>query len=349
MMILPAIATAVALTCAAVIGRDAWRRPRAERIVWTIAFLLFAVGAGAEVVGALAGWTPLLARTYYLSGAVLVVGLLALGELYLLFPHRMPAITPGLTLLVVAVAVTAVWSAPINSDLLQFRGWDAIERGPFLVALTATINAVGTVVLVGGAAYSAWRMRGTSALRQRAYGCVLIAAGAVAVATGGTLTRFGQREYLYLAMAVGISIIFAGVMLTRRPSGQALAPAAAGDAAVLANAVPLGQLTPFPVRTFAPSLDASLDAGIQYIVDRLLPLADADVAETCQRWSAQAHSERTISREQAKQVWALRLLLPAEQYGRFDALPLTTQAQIAELYWDVWCETERQAAGVRHA
>src|SRR4051794_28769635 len=103
MIALPALAAAVALACAAFVGRDAFHRPRPERVIWTIAFLVFAVAAAAEVLGATLGWTAALARVYYLAGAVLVVGLLALGELYLLFPGRMPSLTPGITLLVVAV------------------------------------------------------------------------------------------------------------------------------------------------------------------------------------------------------------------------------------------------------
>src|SRR5262249_1010698 len=150
------------------------------------AFLVFTVAAGAEVLGQTAGWSANLARVYYLTGAVLVVGVLALGELYLLFPARMPAVTPGITLLVVAIAATTVWSAPIEASRLPVDGWRAIERGPFLVFLAAVINAGGTVVLAGGALYSAWRARAGGGSSSRAAGCVLIAAGTLVVAAGGT-------------------------------------------------------------------------------------------------------------------------------------------------------------------
>ena len=115
------------------------------------------------------------------------------------------------------MAATAVWSAPIDSARLPTAGWQALERGPFLVALAATINAGGTMVLAGGALYSAWKLRSAGGSGQRAAGCVLIAVGTVVVALGGTLTRFGRPEYLYLPMALGIAIIFAGVVLTRQP------------------------------------------------------------------------------------------------------------------------------------
>ena len=336
MIALPAVASMIALVCAVVIGLDAIRRPRPERIVWAIAFLLFAVAAGAEVVGSLIGWSPTLARIYYLSGAVLVVGFLALGELYLLLPGRMPAIVPGLTLLVVAVAATAVWSAPIDSRLLAIEGWDAIARGPALVVLAVSINALGTVILVGGALLSAWRMRGNPGLANRTWGCVLIALGAILVASGGTLTRFGHREYLYLAMSAGIAVIFAGVLLTRRPVAipSQLATADPGSSGASVSS-PRREIVSLPAR---PMVDrtAHCEEGIRFIASVLLPLDERSLAEVCERWSASPMTSESLNRAQALRVWSVRLALPDESRPRFDLLPMRVQAQIAELYAEVW-------------
>ena len=194
MVVFPIIATLISLACAVVVARDAWRRPKPDKVAWAIAFAVFAVAAGAEVAGSLAGWTPLLVRAYYLAGAVLVVGYLALGELYLLAPRRVEAIGPGAALLVTALAVTVVLDAPIDPARLERDGWEAIERGPALIALAASINALGTLILVGGALVSAWRFWRRGIHRQRMIGCLLIAGGTLLVATGGTLTRFGHRE-----------------------------------------------------------------------------------------------------------------------------------------------------------
>ena len=43
------------------------------------------------------------------------------------------------------------------------------------------------------------------------------------VASGGTLTRLGYHEFLYVAMAIGVSIMFAGVLLVSRPGMPAVA------------------------------------------------------------------------------------------------------------------------------
>ena len=324
MIALPAAAAVIAAVCAAIVGWDALRWPRPERVIWAGAFLLFAIAATCEVIGSATGWSPVLARGYYLSGAVLVVGVLALGELYLLLPGRMPAITPGVSLLIVAVSATAVWSASIDLARLPTAGWQALERGPFLIALAATLNAGGTVVLAGGALYSAWKLRAAGGSGQRAVGCVLIAIGTIVVASGGTLTRFGRPEYLYLPMTRGIAIIFSGVVVTRRPQP---APATTRRASLI----------PLPARPRpVPPVSADGDEGVRYVVERLLPLDDAGIVGACRRWSATPMDGDALNRVQARQVWALRLALPEAARSRFDALPTSAQAQLAEIYAEVW-------------
>jgi hypothetical protein len=348
---LPAAAAVIAGLCAAFVGWDALRRPSPERVIWAGAFLIFAIAAGCEVIGSATGWTPTLARLYYLTGAVLVVGVLALGELYLLLPGRMPPVTPGVALLIVAVAATAVWSAPIDSARLAAVGWQALERGPFLVALAATINAGGTMVLAGGALYSAWKLRAAGGSGQRAAGCVLIAVGTIVVALGGTVSRFGRPEYLYLAMTLGIAVIFCGVVLTRqrRPLRTAMWRATASldesdGASRRARLIPL----PSGPRLERPA-GVHRNEGARYVVERLLPLDDVEIAEACRRWSATPMDGEVLNRVQAHQVWALRLALPEEARPRFDALPIGVQTQLAELYAEVWSAGTPDARGERGA
>jgi len=338
MIAFPAIAAIVALICSAIVGWDALKRPWPERVTWSLAFLVFALAAGAEVLGSVTGWTPTLARVYYLAGAVLVVGLLALGEIYLLFGARAPSFLPGIALLIVALAITTVWSAPVDSASLATQGWDAIERGPFLIGLAASINAGGTLVLAGGALYSAWRLRDAGDARQRAAGCLFIALGAIVVATGGTLTRFGLREYLYLAMSVGIVLIFAGVMLTRRRIARQETSSAfpGGPVAEIKELSRKARLIPLPARPAYNGMIENGDAGIEFIIGNLLPLGELEIRVACLRWSATSIEGDALTRAQATQVWALRHVLPENAKARFDCLPLTVQAQLAELYFDVW-------------
>lgn len=348
MVVLPLLAMTFSLACTAVCGWDAFRRPKPERIAWTIAFLLFAVAAGSEVAGTLTGWTPTLARLFYLTGAVLVVGLLGLGELYLLFGARLPSITPGVTLLVVALAATIVWGARVDDARLVTAGWTAIEKSPVLVALAASINILGTLVLCGGALWSAWTMRSSPAMAHRAIGCALIAAGAVIVAMGGTLTRLGQREYLYIAMTVGIATIFIGILQTRHTARDA----------------PLEETTrqakdempePEPRLTLlrSPFYDSARGTrggeAARYILDVILPLDAAEMQQLALDWGATVDIRPPLTRLQATRVWRLRRDLPVKDQPRWDRLPLGLQAQIAELYAEVWSESAAGESDMRHA
>ena len=343
MVAFPAMAATVALLCAGVVGWDAVKRPRPERLIWTGAFLVFAVAAAAEVVASIFGWSPHLARLYYLAGAVLVVGILALGELYLLFPGRMPAVVPGAALLVMTAAATTVWSAPVDAARMPAEGWRAIERGPLLVALAATINAGGTLVLVAGALYSAWKLRHAAGSRRRVMGCMLIAAGTIAVAFGGTLTRFGRPELLYLAMASGIAIIFAGVLLTRQQVGSLGASGQASPAAIgVEAAARRPRLVPLPSRPrFEQTETTSTGEGVRFVAEHILVGDAGEVADACRRWSATPIAADELTRQQALQVWTLRVSLPEAARSRLDALPLAAQAQIAELYDQIWSSSPR--------
>jgi hypothetical protein len=221
MVIFPIIATILALGCCLAVLRDNLARPKPAGLVWTLAFAIFGVAALVEVLGTLAGWTPLLARVYYVLGATLVVGYLALGELYLLMRRAWVDRIAGLLVVLTALAVSLVSRAPVGADIKDV-GWEALERSPGLTILTIMINTTGTVILVGGLAYSAISFKRRGIMRNRMIGCLLIAIGTLAVASGGTLTRLGNHQYLYIAMSIGIALIFTGYVRTRKPD---MAPA----------------------------------------------------------------------------------------------------------------------------
>ncbi len=333
MVVFPILALVVSATCAAVLGYDTWRRPKPDRIVWTVAFLVFAVAAGSEVIGSVAEWSEPLVRIYYLSGAVLVVGYLALGEAYLLARDRIKQSAPGLTVLVTALAATLVINAPIDRDQMAADGWEALERGPALVALTVALNVVGTIVLVGGALYSARTFRQLGTMRHRMIGCVLIAVGTLAVASGGTLTRFGHREYLYIAMSIGVATIFAGVLETRRRDKPSTV-VDKGRAESEEHGRP---------RLVALPETRHTDQGIEFIETQLLVVDDRTIERECEIWSAPRQQIENLSRDQARMVWRLRTRLSPVGQTQFDALSPAARLQLAELYFLVFLSADDMA------
>ncbi len=350
MVVFPLISTLVSLACAGTIARDAYRRPRPEKIVWAVAFGVFAVAAGTEAWAGIVEWTPFVVRLFYLTGAVLVVAYLGLGELYLLAPRRMQSIriVPGLTLLLTALAATFVWSAPIDEARLNADGWEALERGGALVALVAVCSGLGTVVIVGGALWSAWTFRTLGTQRHRLIGCVLIAAGTLIVAAKGTLSRTGLPEETFaLAMAVGVAVIFAGYLETRR---QDAVQADAGSNLVAEMALP-GVIEPdsphdeeLPVapsgvipmtRRAGRTAPVAGDPGIAFIEERFLPLDAAALAALCRAWSVPQPAIEAFGREEARRVWAFRLRLSVSGQAGFDAHDVPAQLALTDLYFEV--------------
>ena len=237
-----------------------------------------------------------------------------------------------------------------------------------MIALAVAINGLGTAVVVGGALLSAWRFRQRGGHRHRLAGCLLIALGTLVVASGGTLTRLGQREYLYLAMAAGVAIIFAGYLEARRPVPTAAGTASglpkpatvtAGDSAIGEPAAARGALVRLPVRRperVSPAAGGAaapptVDPAIAFLEQRLLTLDEAALSAACHVWSVEPPVADRFDREQARRVWALRLRLSPTGQGALDALAVPTQLQLAELYHEVLApgveaqSRERRAAG----
>lgn len=325
MVVFPIISAVLAALCAAVIGRDALRRPRPDKQAWFIAFVMFALAAGADAYGREIGWSEALARLYYMTGPALVVAFLAIGELYLLFPNRMGRFAPGAAILLTATWMTLVLSAPIDTARLADEGWEAIDRSGALRAMSITINVVGTLIIVGGLLWSVWRFQRTRSHRNRMIGCLLIVIGTLAVAMGGTLTRFGHYEYLYIAMSAGIALIFAGVVWTRRPD-HVVTPGV-GETTRSVTAV--------PGKAGGLNAEPQLTEELVFLVEKVLAGAPEDVRSVCASWSVTTADEPLMGRRDARQAWRLRKHLPGSAQDRFDALPVPERRAVVELAAEV--------------
>ena len=75
-------ATVISAVFAGTLWTQYRSRPRPYLLAWAIALTLYAIAALTEVSGAAGGWTSLLYRTYYYFGAIILVGVLALGKPY---------------------------------------------------------------------------------------------------------------------------------------------------------------------------------------------------------------------------------------------------------------------------
>jgi hypothetical protein len=199
-------------------------KPRPYLLAWSVALGVYAIAALTEVIGAAAGWTPLLYRIYYYFGGITVVGILGLGTVYLLFP-RFGRVALWVLIVLAGIGLAGIVGATLQPGLLDTRQVPSVDTirvehglsNVVSIAMAAILNSVGTVILVGGAIWSAWGVWRRGGVPSRLAANILIAAGALIVATASSLTRlFHVYEVFYVGQAIGVLVMFGGFLAAQR-------------------------------------------------------------------------------------------------------------------------------------
>lgn len=235
-MILAAVAGVLSLAFAVVVASRYVRTGRPAFAAWTLGLLIFAAAAGFQAAGEAHGFNQVTFRGFYLLGGVLGVIYLALGTVFLLAPSRVAwacAIVLGVITIVLAVDAAVI---PVNqAELSKASGvlGGAIQNGTLLYIGVVTLNIVGTIVLVCGSAWSAYRFVRTRAGVDRVICNVLLTVGALVIAFGfSTAKTLGTSSLDVLGgfEAVGIAIMFAGFLSLGRVGQRAPAASLAASA-----------------------------------------------------------------------------------------------------------------------
>jgi hypothetical protein len=117
---------------------DQWReRRRPYQALWAFGSLLFAIAAGTEAIGGVAGWSAALFRTWYLTGAVLNVAWLGLGTAYLLARTRFGY----------AFALCVAGAGLITIATQRAHGYPNVGDVPLLYLIGALVTAVAIAAL----------------------------------------------------------------------------------------------------------------------------------------------------------------------------------------------------------
>lgn len=220
------LAAVISLVFALVVYRQYMDRRRPYQLVWSFALLIFMVGAFCQFIAERNGWTDLIYRVWYYAGAMLAAAYLGQGTMYLMAPRKVAHVTMGILGFVSGVGLGLVAALPV--DLARALDHGAVTGNGFplvMLLLLIPLNTYGTVVLVGGALWSVYRFWRQRAMGRRAVGTLLIAAGGLIVALGGTANRLGIPGLLYLTEMIGVAIIFLGYLQTVAQTGPATAPA----------------------------------------------------------------------------------------------------------------------------
>jgi hypothetical protein len=226
MWVFPLAAALIALAFAASLGRRFARSSRIHLAMWCVALVMYAVASSAVAAGAAVGWTRTLFEAYWILGAVLNVPLLAAGEVHLLRRGQALDLVVWIVLaFVVAYTVAVTRGAAIDPAALTERlpsGKDVFGDGSAAHRLPQLISIPSYLILVAGAGWSAWRMRGKPELRARFSGTLLVAAGAtITAAAGSAFAAVGNLPAFSLSLLAGVAVMFLGF---RRASESRPAP-----------------------------------------------------------------------------------------------------------------------------
>jgi len=225
MHILPYLSTLVTFAFTAAVFNRYRERGGIYLLFWAIGLFLYGLGTLSEVILSLT-YNVFVLKLWYLTGAMLTAAWLGAGTVQLLIRKGNTAqILTEILTAVSLLALVLVFVAPVNSVAYEVtrpvseQYKEILTRGGLIVLLTILLNIYGTITLVGGAIYSAFLFWRKKILANRMYGNILIAAGALSPALGGTFLRTGLVDFLYLSELIGAILMFFGFILAT--SGQA--------------------------------------------------------------------------------------------------------------------------------
>jgi hypothetical protein len=196
------------------------QRGGAHLLLWGIGLAFYGLGTLSEAI-MLFAFSGLTLKIWYFSGAMLTAAWLGQGSVHLLVRKRGVALAlTGVLAAVTLLAIILVLAAPLTPAAAsynlnrpvsaQYR--EILVRSGWITLLTILFNIYGTITLVGGALYSAFLFWRKKVLANRMIGNILIAAGALMPAMGGSLLKAGMVDWLYLSEFLGVILMYVGFL-----------------------------------------------------------------------------------------------------------------------------------------
>lgn len=216
---LPIASTIISFAFAARLYVRYRERGGTHHVWWIIGMLTYGAGTLTESLTTLTGWHEPVFRAWYITGALLGGAPLAQGTVYLLMNRRTAnRLTVAVATIVIIAAVCVILS-PINYAAVEpHRLTGRVLEWHWVRLFSPFVNLYAVTFLIGGAIFSALRYRRRSETYHRYVGNVLIAIGALLPGIGGTFTRFGHTEVLYVTELIGLLFIYAGFRFNTAPA-----------------------------------------------------------------------------------------------------------------------------------
>jgi hypothetical protein len=186
---------------------------------WMLGVLFYGLGTLTESIVGLFGWSEPVFKAWYILGALLGGFPLAQGSVYLMMKKKTADVLSFVFVSVILITSAFIILSPINYELVEptrltgkVIGWREVRY------VTPFINIYAFIFLVGGAAYSAFKYSKEKIYKNRFVGNIFIALGGLLPGIGGSFTKFGYTEVLYVMELLGIILIYIGYRTIRKDS-----------------------------------------------------------------------------------------------------------------------------------
>jgi hypothetical protein len=208
-------------------------------LMWGLGLVLYFVGGVTEAILNF-GWNELAFRLWYWSGALMVAAVLAQGTLHLLVRRNYIAVSLSIVIGIIAFT-SLIWMLSVDLNPTKFLPGNDLGKfltesyrailpdSPVRRILPPILNGYGTLVLVGGAVYSAYLFLRKQIMPNRVIGNVFIAIGGLLPALGGSIIKLAETSpelsefgstLKYLGIFAGVVFLFVGFQIATTVAKQ---------------------------------------------------------------------------------------------------------------------------------
>jgi len=214
----PAVTALVGFVYVGLLLNQWHHRRQPHQLAWAFGFFLYGAAAFMEFYSEYTqNWDPTVYRVYIVCAASMV-GFLGLGTLYLITKRRIWGhIYLGFNLVMLAIFLWGAFNAPLDYAALKpgivVGGAGLGPSGSFPRIMSLVFNIPGTLLLLGGSAWSVIKFWPKKQYRYRAWANVLIFTGTLCIAGAGSMARAGMTQGLYFGEMIASAILLAGFLM----------------------------------------------------------------------------------------------------------------------------------------
>jgi len=183
---------------------------------WSIGVLTFGLGTFAESINAVFGWNEINLKYWYIVGALLGGFPLAQGSVYLLMNKKFADITTYIVVSLILFASIFVILTPLNIPAdFSYKLTGSVFAWKWVRYFSPLVNIYSFIFLVGGAVYSAIKYYRQTNKEARFKGNIYIAIGGLLPGIGGSFTRMGYVNVLFVTELIGLLMIYIGYRIIK--------------------------------------------------------------------------------------------------------------------------------------